>query len=190
VDARELRSLCRIIADPSGVLSSTDLVERTLASDPLNLAALYLSGFISQVQGDTNAAAKAYERILSPDRYPRFAPAQRQLAILSLERDPQSARALELAQRARVSLPNDPAVLRVLGIVSFHQKDYRGSVRSLNEAIRIHPDDPELRFYLGMAFLKLDDPIAARNALQTALELGLDSAHAVQVNEALARLKQ
>jgi len=76
--------------------------------------------------------------------------------------------ALQLAQSARRSLPNESAVADTLGWVYYKKQQYDLAIRELADAADKAPDNPEYQYHLGSAYAAKGDVPKARAALQKA----------------------
>jgi tetratricopeptide (TPR) repeat protein len=162
-------------------------LRQTLAAEPDYVPALFLSALLDEQQGRYKEAAARYDRILA--RYPLFAPATRNLALLCAERLGQDTKAFTLAAKARESFPEDARVARTLGILAYRQKDYSRSAELLLESIRNTDNDAEAFCYLGLAQHQLKQPAASQQALQRALALNVQPPLANEARRVLAELK-
>ena len=69
--------------------------------------------------------------------------------------------ALGLLESMRTEHPDDTRVLNTLANVHYRMKDYEKSAGILKHAVELDPDDPRLKFNLGMAYLALKNRPAA-----------------------------
>lgn len=69
--------------------------------------------------------------------------------------------ALDLLETMRTEHPDDTRVLNTLANVHYRMKDYEKSAEILKQAVELDPEDPRLRFNLGMAYLALRNRPAA-----------------------------
>ncbi len=112
-------------------------------------------------------AQQRYERVIQIDRQAPVA--ANNLAWLYAEGAGNLDVALQLAQTARLRLPNAPAVADTLGWVYFKKQQYDLAIRELNEAVAGEPDNPEYQYHLGVAHAAKGDIVKARAALQKAV---------------------
>jgi Flp pilus assembly protein TadD len=142
---------------------------------------------IAEQKSDLAMAGRTYEDVLN--RYPDFAPAQKQLAILYAKDPNNDAKAFALAVKARKAFPGDPEVAKALGIIVFRQGDYPRAANLLQESARLKNGDAELMYYLGMAQYHLKNRAESKTSLQRALDLNLSGTQAVEAKRILAELK-
>lgn len=105
---------------------------KLVADNPAHLPALMVIALASEAKPAPKEAAESYSAILV--KYPRFAPAARNLAILSLLdlQDPRNA--LALANKAREGYPED-ASLAAVAEIARHRLKQRVDVTALERAI-------------------------------------------------------
>lgn len=167
---RSAESLARLGAlDLAGGKSDQALAvaDSSLKVDPKNLNALLTQGVAYEQQGDTKRAKQAYEAALKVN--PRYVDAANNLATLLVNEDSTSSRALELAEMANASSPDDPRISDTLGWVLYRRGDYRRAAVLFAEAAARMPDQPTIAYHLGVARFKAGDATGARNALNRAL---------------------
>jgi tetratricopeptide (TPR) repeat protein len=145
-------------------------LERLVERDPSLIAPYVMLGMIEETEGNSAGAARRYQQALALD--PRCAPAANNLGWHYAEREDDLDKALELAGRARAGLPDDPRVADTLGWILYRRGVYSAAVGPLREAATQMPENPEVRFHLGMAYLRNGEAEKARDELRSALDLG------------------
>ncbi len=120
-----------------------------------------------QSKGRLQEAQQRYERVIQIDRQAPVA--ANNLAWLYAEGAGNLDVALQLAQTARLRLPNAPAVADTLGWVYFKKQQYDLAIRELSEAAAGDPDNPEYQYHLGAAYAAKGDIAKARVALEKAV---------------------
>jgi tetratricopeptide (TPR) repeat protein len=146
-------------------------VNEMLKGDPNYVPGLLVIGLLQNQRGQTKEALQTFEKILA--RFPQFPPAQRALAILYSTDPAQEKKAFDLAMKARVTMPEDPALARTLGKIYHNRKDSLSAVRFLQDCLRNAPSDAEALYYLGGSYAQLKDKVKAKDALQKSLAAGL-----------------
>jgi tetratricopeptide (TPR) repeat protein len=142
-------------------------LDEAVKRNPKNVAAHMLRGVIYERRGDIRNAEKAYETALEAN--PRFAPAANNLAYLYSEYGGDKERALQLAQRAKESAPQEPHVSDTLGWILYKRGVYPRALTLLKESATKLPDHAEVHYHLGMTYAKLGDKEGARSALSKAV---------------------
>ena len=134
-----------------------------------SIAAHTMVGMILQVQNRPDEAKARYEKILQID--PRSAVAANNLAYMNAEAGTSLDMALQLAQSAKASYPDEPDINDTLGWV-YYKKDMASlAIDPLRQSVERVPTNATYRFHLGMAYLKTGDKDKAREMLQQALKL-------------------
>lgn len=140
-----------------------------VARNPKDTDALMLTAVIEDRKGDFKAARVNYEKLLAIE--PRFVSALNNLAYLVSEHSGQTDYGLELAQRARLLLPNDPHVADTLGWILYQKHEYAWALSLLEEAAEALPTEAEVQYHLGMGQYVAGHEDSARAALQRAYQL-------------------
>ncbi|MDR2302644.1 MAG: tetratricopeptide repeat protein, partial [Deltaproteobacteria bacterium] len=74
--------------------------------------------------------------------------------------------------------PNTTNVYNSLGIIYRRQGRFEESVKAYHKAVLVHPEDENIYFNLARAYLELNDPKSASEALKTAIKLNPEFAPA------------
>ena len=146
-------------------------LETIISKSPRNEGALMTLALIKEKQKDYAGAAEAYEKVLAFKG--NSMPALNNLSYLYSERLNQSAKALELARKARALAPSNPFVADTLGWVLFQQGEYRQAL-DLSEEAAGKSDNPEIQYHLGMAYYMMGNADPAQSAFQRALSSTAD----------------
>ena len=149
---------------PDRALSNAD---SSLKVDPKNLNALLMQGVAYEQKGDTKRAKQVYEAALAVD--PHYADAANNLAMLLVTEDSMSSRALDLAETAQASSPDDPRIADTLGWILYKRGEYARAAVLFGQAAAAMPDQPTVAYHLGIARVKVGDAPGARNAFSRAL---------------------
>lgn len=145
-------------------------LQLAVKNNPRDLSAMMMMATMSETAKDYKAAAATYEKMLEVN--PQCSPALNNLAYVYSEFLGQLDRAYDLAQRARVLLPFDPATADTLGWICYKRGAYPSALGLLTESAAKLSSQPEVQFHLGMAAYMTGDEVDARTALQTALKPG------------------
>jgi tetratricopeptide (TPR) repeat protein len=175
-----------LASNPAGQARAEAQVKELLKYDPTNAPALMVLASLQAQRGEFKVAAATDEQVLA--RFPKFAPAQKQLAELYANHLNDDAKAWELGVKAREALPGDAELAKTLGTLAYRKRDYSYAVRLLQESVQKASNDAEGYFYLGMAQVQLKDKARAREALDKALTLNLAPAQATEARQALKGL--
>jgi Flp pilus assembly protein TadD len=101
---------------------------------------------------------------------------------------PDDAKAQQLASGLRQDLPEDAALMKVLGKVAYRRGDHREAARHLNAAAARQPNDGDLLYHLGMAQYHIKDQAAKAN-LTRAISIEPTAALTADAKKALSELK-
>ena len=179
--------LSTLYTDASRLPSSQTRLQQVLKDDPDYLPALMALGVSQEQKKDITSAKQTYEKILTLS--PVFAPAIRQLALLTAQMPNQEKQAYDLGVRAREVYRDDAELARMLGVVCYKRGDYAGTVQYLSPIAPGRSKDAELFYYLGMGQYQLKATKESVQSLQQALALDLPAPLAAQARETLAKLK-
>ena len=141
---------------------------------------------------DYDTALNWHERIA--DEHPKFIPGLNGLAYMYADRYPTQEN-LDRALRLLAEIPEElrtPNLHDTLGWVYYKKKDYDSAIKAFNRA-ESTDDRPVIQLHLGLAFLKKNQIIEARDALEKALAdetTGLSDEDKKTAEEALRSVKQ
>jgi tetratricopeptide (TPR) repeat protein len=183
-DAKTFLSMTALSADGNGVASSEAEIDSALSTDSNYVPALAARAAIQAKRGDSAGAEATYRQVLQ--RFPDFAPAQRDLAAILVNDPTKRDAAYDLATKARRTIPGDPLISIVLGRVSYERKDFGRAIQIFQESARERPLDARSLYYLGMAQAQAKHNAEAKETLNRALQAGLSDAEASEAKRALA----
>lgn len=176
---RDLAALKLLQKDISGAIGTyRDGLKAT--SNDASLA--FALAVVYERKGEYDAAIALYDELIKNDPSSQAAINNLAMVLASYKSDPQSLeRAKELAVRLKGT--NNPAYLDTIGWVQYKRSEYDVAVTTLGEALRAAPDEPMLRYHLGMALYKKGDAAQAKENLKKAVDTkanfsGIDDARA------------
>jgi tetratricopeptide (TPR) repeat protein len=152
---------------------------------PDYLPTYILLGRVYAFVKNIDKAEQTYQAALQVD--PNFYLAQVDLARLYADQGVSLADALQLAQKAKASQPDDPNVNDTLGWVYYKQGLYQSAIPVLEAAVARDPKIAEFQFHLGLTYLAAGQPAQAHNSLQAALSLGLSPGETSAAQAALQK---
>lgn len=155
-----------------------------LKADANDVPALMVRGRLEAERGMVKEATQDFEKVLT--RFPQFSPAQRVLAIIYSNDPAREKNALDLALKARESMPNDAVLAKTLGKIYHNRKEYQRALLPLQDCLRGTPSDAEALYYLGSSYFQLKDKAKAKTALQQALDAKLSGKLAEEAKRLLA----
>jgi tetratricopeptide (TPR) repeat protein len=183
-DAKSFLRMTAVDRNPKDAAALEPEVQKFLNADPKYVPGLTVRAGIEERRGEAKKAIATYGEILQ--RFPDFAPAQKQLAVLYLKDPGALDKAYEFAVKARKALPDDPELARTLGEISFQRKEYGRAVQLLQESARKNPLDAKALYYLGASQLQLKQQPQGKEALERALAAGLQEPLASEAKRLLA----
>jgi tetratricopeptide (TPR) repeat protein len=159
----------------------------SVEKEPKALPALMALGMIYENEKNFSKAQEYYEKALKIN--PNFVPAANNLAFLYAEHGGNIDVALNLAQKAREQMPEDAHISDTLGWI-YYKKNVPGTaITYLREAADKIPDQPMIRYHLGMAYYKNGNREQAKKELSAALAINAGFAGADEARATLNNLK-
>jgi len=159
-------------------------VAAALKTHPDDVPALMVRAAI-QLQGqDTKDAAATYGAILQ--KYPDFAPAQKHLAAIYVSEPNGTAKAYDLAMKARRTLADEPDLARILGEISFQRNDYAYAIQLFEQSAKDQPLGAKDLYYLGVAQIQTKQLAKGRETLRRAIAAGLQDPFVEEAKKRLA----
>ncbi len=150
-------------------VEAEELLDRAAASAPTDPVHPYLEAAALKAQGRTNEAEKLLRDLVH--RFPEFAPAANDLALLLAERNESLDFAAKLADRARRLAPG-PEVLDTVGFVELRRGRYDAAKEVLEQALAANPGYATARYRLGVVLAARGGDDAAIAAVRQALDTG------------------
>jgi tetratricopeptide (TPR) repeat protein len=184
--ARRMSDLIALAANPAQAAAAAARLADILKTEPDDVPALMARAAASESTADRAAAEQACEKALA--RYPKFVPAQQQLARLYAA-DGKLERASALAQQAHDALPDDATSAKMLGAILVQRGEYTRALTLLKQGAFKLTADPEVEYYLGSAQFHLNHRTESKASLQSALALKLSGPLAESARQMLAELK-
>jgi len=171
-DLASYQSLARYLALTGHQTEVIETYEKALAANPKSGSLQLVVGSLYEMQGRKKDAMARYEKAIQLD--PKLAIAKNNLAYLLAERGEDLDRALDLAQKAKALLPDNPNTADTLGWVLYKKGVAAAAIGYLKEAAQnMPPEDPNVslvRHHLGLAYLAHGEPERARETWQQALQ--------------------
>jgi tetratricopeptide (TPR) repeat protein len=142
---------------------------------------------ILDAQQKPEQSMKVYEAIVSGGRHAPVA--ANNLAWIYATRGERLDYALELAQTAKQSMPENAEVDDTLGYV-YYKKDMAAmAIKALEASVARDPRNVMYQYHLGLACAKAGEVGRARQLLQDALKRAPEADAAAEARNALAALK-
>jgi tetratricopeptide (TPR) repeat protein len=169
---------------------ATDL--QSIKDHPREIQFSLLAGMLYESQGNFDQARTLYQQALNIQ--PNNPLASNNLAWLMLEHGGNVDVALSMAQTARRGVPDSPNFADTLGWAYYQKGVYQSAINMFQESLRLNEkqggaDDPEVRYHLGRAYQKANQPRLAREQLERALKISPNFSEAVSARKALSELR-
>jgi tetratricopeptide (TPR) repeat protein len=179
-----------ILAQTYQIMGKTDKVEAelktSLVKHPNYTPALMILASMADQAARYDEAVAYYQRLLAIN--PNFGVAANNLAYDYLRENKNLDQALDLAQRARQSMPHDPHVADTLGEAFLKRGLPDNAVPLLRESIKANGSAASPHYHLGFALVALKQTDEATRELNAALKLGPTADDAVEARAELARM--
>jgi tetratricopeptide (TPR) repeat protein len=172
---------------PEDANARVSIYERGFATNPTDATLGFLLATEYERAQQWEKAVGIYESLIEADANNDIAVNNLAALLLDQRSDPASfERALELASRFADN--KEPALVDTLGWAYYRTGDYAKAVRFLELATSGADQVAQLRYHLGMAYLKNGNPVQARAELEKAVELAQQDF--VGIDEARATLEE
>jgi tetratricopeptide (TPR) repeat protein len=135
--------------------------------------------------GRQDQSLPLYQDVLKKD--PNNLIALNNVAYMLAEDGKDLDQALTLAQRAKQQAPNNDDVSDTLGLVYCKKNLTDNAISIFLDLVRRQPKNPLYHYHLGMAQLQKGNRAAARQSLQTALQLKPSKQDEVRIRDLMAR---
>jgi tetratricopeptide (TPR) repeat protein len=162
--------------------------EEAIKVNPNYLQPYMLIGILYDSQKNHDKAKEYYEKALKID--PGFAPAANNLAWIYAEHGGNIDIALDLAQRAKEKLPEDPGVSDTLGWIYYKKGAYLKAISLLKDSSEKLENNPTVRYHLGMAYYKNGNKELARRELDAALNINQKFDEIEEAKKVIASLRR
>jgi tetratricopeptide (TPR) repeat protein len=136
---------------------------------PSDIGSWTMLGMLYQQSGDLHKAEESYIKVL--DIEPNAGVAANNLAWLYADHLNDMDKALELARRAKVALPNVPNVSDTLGWIYTKRRLNEMAVPLLLEAVKSEPKHAEYHYHLAIALMHSGKKAEARVEMASAAKL-------------------
>ncbi len=154
----------RLKGDLAGALASYQKA-RELA--PNNAIVVGTVGMLESATGQSQNAVDNLKKQLALD--PTDAVAMNNLAYALADQGADLDQALTLAEAAQRKLPNNASVSETLGWVYTRKGLNSSAIQIFSGLLKKYPDDPALRYHLGVALLQSGKPAEAKTELTISL---------------------
>ena len=155
-------------------------------AQPDFVPAIFALGALHDQQGDKGKAVEFYKEVLA--KAENHTAALNNLAYLYADNYGTPEEALVLALKAFRNEPGNPGILDTLGLALLKNGRHEEALNLLNKAAELLPKVAAIRLHQGQALQGAGKPAEAREALQSAIDLG-PGPEAEQARKLLEELK-
>ncbi len=181
-------SLAGLYDRKNRVKEAIDLFEEAAQNNPEQVMPHMMLGILNCMTGTCDRAIPHYRKALEIN--PDFVAAANNLAYVLAEQDTNLNEALELAEKAKEKMPDDPRVADTLGWVYYKMGLYDAAIREFSISMEKLPGNPTVQYHMGMAYYKKGDMKRAENALEKAFELDANFENSDEAREILTRIRE
>ena len=168
-----VRQLYTILAREGRTEEMAELLDTALAAAPDSRFLRLLKAGERENAGDVEGAIAIYEELYEENSSDVVIANNLASLLTSYSDSPEALeRASAVARRLRGT--DVPAFMDTYGWIAYREGNFEEAVTYLEGAAEGLPNDPLVRFHLGMAYAALDRAEAARTALETSIELAGD----------------
>lgn len=163
--------------------------QQSIKDNPREISFYILAGELYESQNNWDQAKAMYQQALGIQ--PDNPLASNNLAYVILQQGGNVDVALAMAQTARRGMPDSPNAADTLGWAYYQKGVYHSAIDLFQEALRLNEkqggaEDPTVRYHLGLAYQKSNQPALARQQLERALKINPNNSDA---RKALSELK-
>jgi len=181
-----LIGLATLDAQAGDKAHAIELLDRAASLKPNDGQAEYMAAQLLLAQGKTADAEQRLREVIKLN--PANGGARNDLAFILASRSAELDTALSLAEQAR-SLNPTADTIDTLGFVQLKRGDTTAAISSFEKALTLRPQDPTIRYHLGLALAQAGNTQQAVSTLQAAIAAGpFPEAEAAQ--QEIARLQQ
>jgi tetratricopeptide (TPR) repeat protein len=184
--------LCQVQATQGQIDGAIATGEQFLKQNPRQASVFIVVGDLYAAKSDWKAAETAYQNAVAINSLNPVA--SNDLAGAMLHTGGSLDVAMSLVQAARRQLPASPAIADTMGWIYYQKGEYQLALSSLQEALNLAskskmPDNADIHYHLGMAYLKTKQPTLARQNLEQVLKTSPNYRSADEIKEELDKLK-
>ena len=185
-DAKQFLAMVAAARNPAP--ASAAQAGQILSTNADYVPAMMVSAAQAEQQGKTDDARKLYSKAIA--RYPAFAPAARNLAVLSSRHSGgDDQKVYDLGVKVRTQYPDDTELTRALGVLAYRNGEYTRAAQLLQDSSLALNNDSEVFYFLGMSHYQLKHTDQTKTALQRALAPNLPSPASDSARKVLGELK-
>jgi tetratricopeptide (TPR) repeat protein len=143
-------------------------------------------GLLNEHVGKTDVARTAYEKAL--ELQPNAGTAANNLAWIYAQEGKDMDRALDLARRAKIALPEAPMVSDTLAWIYYKRQLYDSALPLMQEAVKAAPENGKYRYHLAAILNGQGKKDLAKAEMSRALKLDAELRNTPEVKQLIAEL--
>ncbi|MDH4028513.1 MAG: PEP-CTERM system TPR-repeat protein PrsT, partial [Nitrospirota bacterium] len=147
-----------------------NIFEKLERSYPKYAPVYFFHASTLEMMGMKKTAVEKHAKALEVS--PNYAPSLNNLAYLYTEGYGPIDKAADMAKKAKEIAPRDGSITDTLGWVLYNKGDYDEALKCFIEATHYMPGEPNIRYHLGLAYLKKGMDVKAEEQLKNAVRLG------------------
>ena len=140
-----------------------------LVKNPKAAAPHMSLGVIYEMRKEMDLAETHFQKAIEIN--PNYTVAANNLAYILAEKGKDLNKALELAQKAKGTAPDNAGTMDTLGWVYYKKGLYDSAISEFSDALEKKPEEPMVNYHMGLARYKKGDISKAKSALEQALSL-------------------
>jgi tetratricopeptide (TPR) repeat protein len=185
-NSNTLQLLGRLYLQQKSVDRALAQYSQATQANPNDAGIWTLFGILNEATGKQDVARNAYERALQLQ--PDAGPAANNLAWIYAQEGKDLDRALDLARRAKLALPDSPAVSDTLGWIYYKRKLFDSALPLIQEALKNSPENANYYYHLAAVLQGQGKKDQAKTALTKALKLNAALRNEADVKQLLTEL--
>jgi tetratricopeptide (TPR) repeat protein len=142
-----LELLAAVYMQQKSVDKALQKYEEATKKRPNDAGLWTIYGLLNEQLGKTDAARAAYEKAL--ELQPNSGTAANNLAWIYAQEGKDMDRALDLARRAKIALPEAPMVSDTLAWIYYKRQLYDSALPLMQEAVKLAPENAKYRYHLA-----------------------------------------
>jgi tetratricopeptide (TPR) repeat protein len=178
--------LASVYADQKALDKALIQLDSATKAAPKNPGLWTMYGMLNEQAGQTGKARDCYEKALEND--PNAVVAANNLAWLLSVDGKDMDRALDLARRARVAMPQNPSVSDTLAWIYYKRSLYDSAAPLLQDAVKAQPNNATYRFHLAAVLNAQGKKEQAKMEMGKALKLNSELRNNQDARKVLSEL--
>jgi tetratricopeptide (TPR) repeat protein len=185
-DLNTLLLLAQVQTRRGSVEKAIASYEHSIQINPRDVRSYVLLGTLEESRGNWQKAQVLYQKALQAE--PDYPVAANNLAYLLLEHGGNPDVALSYAQVARRGMPDSTDSADTMAWAYYQKGAFELAIDLLEDAVKKAPQNPTYQYHLGLACLKTNKRVQAKEHLERALQINPKYPHADEIRKTLSEL--